>query len=26
LPLSAVGLVAARRVLAVYMQSELYRG
>lgn len=26
LPLSAVGLVAARRVLAAYVQSELYRG
>jgi len=26
LPLSAVALVAGRRVLAVYLQSELYRG
>ena len=26
LPLSAVGLVAGRRLLAVYLQSELYRG
>jgi predicted PurR-regulated permease PerM len=26
LPLSAVALVAARRVLAAYLQSELYRG